>query len=189
MEQEDYDKEKDLDLELRSDELATSSNYIVNETDTISNEFNETNNDTEDNISTSSNIQKLYDEILIEEADELEDGEDYESVLTAVKAGRTKKNNTPVIYFIHKVEIDDYRTIKVPDSHYLSTKSEYGLKLSLKKLKKMLAKFNFELDRADCEDANSIAFACQWLVGTRATIKQTTKNGFKTYEVISTENV
>ncbi|MCI9434020.1 MAG: hypothetical protein HFI86_01920 [Bacilli bacterium] len=112
---------------------------------------------------------------------ELEDGVLYDGELLEVKDGETGPD-TPIVSYVYGVN-----GIEVKDTYFLS---QNAIKLNISRLKETLQKFNYSLGIEDLVDgAKSIAKSTKCLVGTKVTLKQTSRvtkdRTFKNIEVVS----
>lgn len=112
---------------------------------------------------------------------ELEDDVLYDGELLEVKDGEAK-TGTPIVSYVYGVN-----GTEVKDTYFLS---QNAIKLNISRLKETLQKFGYSLGIEDLVDgAKSIAKSTKCLVGTKVTLKQTsriTKDGtFKNIEVVS----
>ncbi len=111
---------------------------------------------------------------------ELEDDVLYDGELLEVKDGEI--TGMPIVSYVYGVN-----GIEVKDTYFLS---QNAIKLNISRLKETLQKFGYSLGIEDLVDgAKSIAKSTKCLVGTKVTLKQTSRiskdRTFKNIEVVS----
>ncbi len=147
--------------------------------------------DKEDTVSTGNEMindnQKAFKQAITGEEKSLEDDIPYTCVLKEVKANRTTKSYLPTVDFIYEVDNGNFGIRSVVDTYVLYTNNEQYLISTFKRLNETLEQYNYELSISDTKNAETIANACQCLIGLTAKIKQYTVNGYKKYKVLATE--
>lgn len=131
-------------------------------------------------------MQKMYEKVVIEENEPLVDGIEYISVLKNVNVSETYTAKTPTIDFIYEVYAGTTPKIAV-DTFVFDISNKQYLEKEIKRLKDVLCKYSLELSVNEFKNVNTIALACQCLVGLKAKIQQYSKNGYSKYDVIVTE--
>jgi len=198
----DSEKEKDPNVGSNVDELATSSNEIIQEDNQNCNILDETDTnekplygvvlgehtfDGEDKKiiePEESELLKIFNDL----EEELEDGVEYEATLEDVYSDYTFTTRQPKIVWKYKV-YNGNTFITIYDDYIFSLKNPESIKATFKRQKRTLSKYGKVLSAETASDIQKMAIAFRCFIGTRVIIEQSSREEYKNYRIITTEMV
>lgn len=130
----------------------------------------------------SSSFQDMYDSILEQRIQELEDGKRYHARLRLVRMSVTTSKHHQALDMIYDVFNGEYIKEAI-DTYVFDNSNEAYFKFTLNRLMKTFEKYGYSLSRNDLSSLSTIESACQKLIGKEIDIEQYDYNGYKKYKI------
>ncbi len=129
-----------------------------------------------------SSFQEMYDSILAQKKQELEDGKKYLAKLKETRTGVTSSKHHQSLDMIYDVFNGEYIQEAI-DTYVFDKNNEAYFKFTLNRLIKTFENYGCSLSRSDLNNLATMESACQKLIGKEVIIEQYDYNGYKKYKV------